>query len=54
MLILAAGFGIFVPSSFPPTQRFGTLVAAGTLASVVMALVVLPFLATAGDRSRAR
>ncbi len=52
MLILAAGFGIFVLSSFPPTQRFGTLVAAGTLASAVMALVVLPFLATAGARSR--
>lgn len=48
MLILAAGFGIFVLSSFPPTQRFGAIVAAGTLVSAVMALVVLPFLATAG------
>ncbi len=48
MLILAAGFGIFVLSSFPPTQRFGTLVAAGTLISAVMALVVLPYLATVG------
>ena len=48
MLILAAGFGIFVLSSFPPTQRFGTLVAAGNLVSAVMALVVLPWLATAG------
>lgn len=50
MAILAAGFGIFVLSSFPPTQRFGTLVAAGTLISAVMALVVLPFAATAGRR----
>ncbi|MHC4925508.1 MAG: MMPL family transporter, partial [Planctomycetota bacterium] len=50
MLILATGFGIFVLSSFPPTQRFGTIVAAGTLASAVMALVVLPFLATAGRK----
>ena len=48
MAILAAGFGIFVLSSFPPTQRFGSLVAAGTLISAVMALVVLPFLATVG------
>ncbi len=49
MLILAAGFGIFVLSSFPPTQRFGVLVAAGTLVSAVMALRVLPYLATAGS-----
>lgn len=45
MVILATGFGIFVLSSFPPTQRFGTMVAAGTLISAVMALLVLPFLA---------
>ncbi|MEM7349838.1 MAG: MMPL family transporter [Acidobacteriota bacterium] len=50
MLILATGFGIFVLSSFPPTQRFGILVAAGTLISAVMALVVLPWLATRGSR----
>ncbi len=53
MLILAAGFGIFVLSSFPPTQRFGLLVAAGTIISALMALVVLPFLATVGWRSQA-
>ena len=53
MLILAAGFGIFVLSSFPPTQRFGLLVAAGTMISALMALVVLPFLATVGTQSRA-
>ncbi len=50
MAILAAGFGIFVLSSFPPTQRFGVLVAAGTMISAAMALVVLPYLATAGRR----
>ncbi len=48
MLILAAGFGIFLLSSFPPTQRFGLLVAAGTLISAVMALIVLPFLVLVG------
>ncbi len=53
MLILAAGFGIFVLSSFPPTQRFGLLVAAGTMISALMALVVLPFLATVGRNSEA-
>ena len=53
MAILAAGFGIFVLSSFPPTQRFGLLVAAGTMISAVMALVVLPFLATFGSRQQA-
>ena len=46
MSILATGFGIFVLSSFPPTRRFGVLVAAGALSSAVMALVVLPYLAT--------
>lgn len=50
MLILAAGFGIFTLSSFPPTQRFGLLVAAGTLVSAVMALVVLPYLVTMGSK----
>lgn len=49
MAILATGFGIFVLSSFPPTQRFGAMVAAGTLISAVMALYVLPFLTTVGS-----
>lgn len=43
--ILAAGFGIFIMSSFPPTARFGAVVAFGTLIAAVMALWVLPFLA---------
>lgn len=47
MLILAVGFGIFALSSFPPTRRFGILVATGTLVSAFMALAVLPVLATA-------
>ena len=46
MLILAAGFGIFALSSFPPTQRFGVAVAGGTLAAAAIALFVLPWLAT--------
>lgn len=43
--ILAAGFGIFALSSFPPTQRFGLAVAFGTLAAAVVALFALPTLA---------
>jgi predicted RND superfamily exporter protein len=44
--IISAGFGIFVLSSFPPTQRFGLAVILGTAAAATMALVVLPRLAT--------
>lgn len=44
-LILAAGFGVFVLSSFPPTQRFGVLVAAGTVLAALLALEVLPLMA---------
>jgi predicted RND superfamily exporter protein len=50
MLILAAGFGIFGLSSFPPTARFGLAIAGGTLAAGAIALTVLPRLATAGRR----
>ena len=50
-LILAGGFGIFGLSSFPPTQRFGVMVAGGTLIAAAMTLLVLPFLATASHRS---
>jgi predicted RND superfamily exporter protein len=40
--IVAAGFGIFALSTFPPTQRFGFAVILGTAAAAVLALVVLP------------
>ena len=50
MLILATGFGIFALSSFPPTQRFGSAVAFGTLAAAFMALVLLPALARSWSR----
>ena len=43
--IVAAGFGIFVLSTFPPTQRFGLAVIVGTAAAAALALVVLPGLA---------
>jgi predicted RND superfamily exporter protein len=40
--IICAGFGIFVLSSFPPTQRFGLAVILGTAGAATMALLVLP------------
>lgn len=53
-LILAAGFGLFALSSFPPTQRFGLAVAGGTVAAAAMALVVLPWLAGRLGDARSR
>jgi predicted RND superfamily exporter protein len=47
--IVCVGFGIFVLSSFPPTQRFGLAVMVGTMAASAMALVVLPRLACLGS-----
>jgi predicted RND superfamily exporter protein len=42
--IVSAGFGIFMLSGFPPTQRFGFSVVLGTLISPLPALFVLPWL----------
>lgn len=44
--IICAGFGIFVLSAFPPTQRFGLAVILGTVTSATMAVVALPWFAT--------
>jgi predicted RND superfamily exporter protein len=52
--IVCAGFGIFVLSSFPPTQRFGLAVMVGTVAASVMALVVLPRMACLGSPESGR
>ncbi|MGC2248500.1 MAG: MMPL family transporter [Terriglobales bacterium] len=53
-VIIGAGFAIFVLSSFPPTQRFGLVVLAGTVIDIVANLFVLPLLGGAefGKRSR--
>ncbi|MDD5069951.1 MAG: hypothetical protein PHV17_04410, partial [Candidatus Omnitrophica bacterium] len=42
MIIISAGFGIFMFSLFPPTQRFGMSVVLGTIFAVPVALFVLP------------
>ena len=46
MSIVCAGFGIFMLSGFPPTQRFGFSVVLGTLISPLPALLLLPWFAT--------
>lgn len=43
-VIIAAGFGIFVLSNFPPTQRFGLVVVSGTVIDILANLFVLPLL----------
>jgi len=50
--ILAAGFGLFLLSSFPPTRRFGLAVVLGIGAATVFTLVVLPWLAAAPGTER--
>lgn len=47
MSVVCAGFGIFILSGFPPTQRFGFSVVLGTILSPLPALFVLPWFATA-------
>ena len=47
MSVVCAGFGIFILSGFPPTQRFGFSVVLGTLLSPLPALLLMPWFATA-------
>jgi predicted RND superfamily exporter protein len=44
-VIIAAGFAIFALSGFPPTQRFGLVVVAGTVIDILANLFLLPLLA---------
>jgi len=50
--ILAAGFGLFLLSSFPPTRRFGLAVVLGIGAATVLTLAVLPALAARSDYTK--
>lgn len=43
-VVIAVGFGIFALSNFPPTQRFGLVVLAGTMIDILANLFVLPLL----------
>jgi uncharacterized protein len=49
-VVIAAGFGIFALSNFPPTQRFGLVVLAGTIVDILSNLFVLPLLGGADLR----
>jgi uncharacterized protein len=49
-VIIGAGFAIFALSSFPPTQRFGLVILAGTVVDILANLFVLPVLAGAEFR----
>lgn len=52
-VIIAAGFGIFALSNFPPTQRFGIVVVCGTVIDILANLFVLPLLGGASWKRRA-
>ena len=49
-VIIGAGFAIFAVSGFPPTQRFGIVVLAGTVIDIAANLFVLPLLGGADFR----
>ena len=51
-VLIGAGFAIFALSSFPPTQRFGLVVLAGTVVDILANLFVLPVLAGADFSKR--
>lgn len=44
MVIVCAGFSIFLFSTFPPSQRFGGAIVFGTLLASFTALYIMPFL----------
>lgn len=46
LLVICSGFGIFMLSNFPPTQRFGFSVIFGSMASAAVALFFFPWLAS--------
>ena len=54
LLVICCGFGIFLASSFPPTQRFGLFVIFGSATAATIALFVFPWLASRAMPARAR
>ncbi len=46
LLVVCSGFGIFMLSQFPPTQRFGFFVICGSLAAASSAILIFPWLAS--------
>jgi predicted RND superfamily exporter protein len=52
LLVICCGFGIFLLSNFPPTERFGVFVMFGSATAAAAALLVFPWLASISRRSR--
>ena len=50
LLVICCGFGIFLLSNFPPTQRFGIFVIFGSATAAAAALFTFPWLASSGRR----
>jgi predicted RND superfamily exporter protein len=50
MLIVTAGFALFLLSSFPPTRRLGVLVCIGAIITDLVVLLVLPAIVTSAHR----
>jgi predicted RND superfamily exporter protein len=53
LLIIVSGFGIFLLSHFPPTERFGAFVMFGSASAAATALFMFPWLASLRLRPRA-
>jgi predicted RND superfamily exporter protein len=54
LLVICCGFGIFLLSNFPPSQRFGMFVMFGSAAAATAALLMFPWLATISGRTSGR
>src|SRR5207244_8261076 len=52
LLVICCGFGLFLLSSFPPTQRFGAFVIFGSATAAATALFLFPWLAAVRPRTR--
>ena len=50
LLVICCGFGIFLLSNFPPTQRFGLFVIFGSATAATAALFMFPWLASSSRR----
>jgi uncharacterized protein len=52
LLVICCGFGIFLLSNFPPTQRFGIFVMFGSATAASAALFMFPWLASVSVRRK--
>ena len=52
LLVICCGFGIFLLSNFPPTQRFGLFVMFGSATAATSALIMFPWIASISLRKQ--